>query len=378
MPLHHQDGSRAAPRLMPAAPRPAAAARLVRPPRRDAALARRRPARRADPYSVWLSEIMLQQTTVATVGPVLPAFRRALADDRGVGGSAARRRAARLAGPRLLRARAQSARCARGRHANDHGGTLPGQRRRRCWRCRASAPTPRRPSPPSPSGAGGRASTAMWSASWRGCSGSRAPLPDSKPLLYATGRQPDAGLPSRRPCAGDDGPRCHNLRAAEAEMHAVPVAVDACAGMDVAESLPRKRPKTAEADAPGRRLLAGARRWRRAVAPPPGERAAGRHGRGAVERLGRGAASGRVDARAGPVAGRDRGAVGAAGQVATPSPIFISSSSCAHRAGERCRPAGLRVVPARRFRRPRTADRDEEGRQARADACLTRSGPAGV
>lgn len=32
------------------------------------------PGRRADPYRVWLSEIMLQQTTVATVGPYFEAF----------------------------------------------------------------------------------------------------------------------------------------------------------------------------------------------------------------------------------------------------------------------------------------------------------------
>src|SRR5712692_9258715 len=32
------------------------------------------PGRRADPYLVWLSEIMLQQTTVATVGPYFDRF----------------------------------------------------------------------------------------------------------------------------------------------------------------------------------------------------------------------------------------------------------------------------------------------------------------
>ena len=34
----------------------------------------RRPARRADPYRVWLSEIMLQQTTVKTVAPYYARF----------------------------------------------------------------------------------------------------------------------------------------------------------------------------------------------------------------------------------------------------------------------------------------------------------------
>ena len=32
------------------------------------------PGERADPYRVWLSEIMLQQTTVATVGPYFESF----------------------------------------------------------------------------------------------------------------------------------------------------------------------------------------------------------------------------------------------------------------------------------------------------------------
>lgn len=32
------------------------------------------PGEKADPYRVWLSEIMLQQTTVKTVGPYFQAF----------------------------------------------------------------------------------------------------------------------------------------------------------------------------------------------------------------------------------------------------------------------------------------------------------------
>ena len=35
---------------------------------------RARKGERADPYAVWLSEIMLQQTTVATVGPYFTGF----------------------------------------------------------------------------------------------------------------------------------------------------------------------------------------------------------------------------------------------------------------------------------------------------------------
>jgi A/G-specific adenine glycosylase len=41
---------------------------------------RARPGERADPYRVWLSEIMLQQTTVATVGPYFEKFLARFAD----------------------------------------------------------------------------------------------------------------------------------------------------------------------------------------------------------------------------------------------------------------------------------------------------------
>ena len=53
------------------------------------------PGERADPYRVWLSEIMLQQTTVKAVAPYYCDVPRALADRRSAGRGAARRRAAR-------------------------------------------------------------------------------------------------------------------------------------------------------------------------------------------------------------------------------------------------------------------------------------------
>ena len=68
-----------------------------------------------DPYAVWLSEIMLQQTTVAAVKAYLRAVPRALAGCRGAGGGAARGRAEGMGGPRLLRPRPQPARLRAGR-----------------------------------------------------------------------------------------------------------------------------------------------------------------------------------------------------------------------------------------------------------------------
>ena len=49
---------------------------LVRPPPAGSAVARHAGSKRADPYHVWLSEIMLQQTTVVTV--VIPYFAKVL------------------------------------------------------------------------------------------------------------------------------------------------------------------------------------------------------------------------------------------------------------------------------------------------------------
>src|SRR6266849_9311447 len=46
------------------------------------------PGRRADPYLVWLSEIMLQQTTVATVGPYFDRFVARFPNIRALAGAA--------------------------------------------------------------------------------------------------------------------------------------------------------------------------------------------------------------------------------------------------------------------------------------------------
>ena len=67
------------------------------------------PGMRPDPYRVWLSEIMLQQTTVANCRPIFRPIRGALARYFGAGRSLARRRPAALAGARLLRPRPQPA-----------------------------------------------------------------------------------------------------------------------------------------------------------------------------------------------------------------------------------------------------------------------------
>ena len=68
------------------------------------------PGEPADPYRVWLSEIMLQQTTVKAVSPRYASVPQALARCRGARPRRARRSPRRLGRARLLRPRAQSAR----------------------------------------------------------------------------------------------------------------------------------------------------------------------------------------------------------------------------------------------------------------------------
>ena len=97
---------------------------------------RARSGERADPYRVWLSEIMLQQTTVKAVAPYYARFLAALSDRRAARRRAARRRAEAVGRARLLRARPQPAclRAGRGgaarrpisRHRRRSCATLPG------------------------------------------------------------------------------------------------------------------------------------------------------------------------------------------------------------------------------------------------------------
>ena len=115
---------------------------------------------RTPPYLVWLSEIMLQQTTVATVGdyfrrfverwPTVEALAEAPLDERALG----------LGRPRLLRPRPQSP-CLRPRRGRAPWRALSPRTRRACWPCPASAATRPAPSAPSPSTSRPRRSTAM-------------------------------------------------------------------------------------------------------------------------------------------------------------------------------------------------------------------------
>ena len=94
------------------------------------------PGVRPDPYRVWLSEIMLQQTTVEAVKPYFRAFVERWPDVDGSGRAPIRRRDEGVGRARLLFARPQPA-CLRrdrgrrarrplSRHRGRRCGTLPG------------------------------------------------------------------------------------------------------------------------------------------------------------------------------------------------------------------------------------------------------------
>ena len=103
------------------------------------------PGKRADPYRVWLSEIMLQQTTVKAVIPFYLRFLARWPTVDGARRGAARRRARRLGGARLLLPRAQPAQMRRRRCARSRRSVFPAPSPS-CRSCPASVPTQRPPS----------------------------------------------------------------------------------------------------------------------------------------------------------------------------------------------------------------------------------------
>ena len=116
-----QDASVA--RRVPAAAARGRSPRLVRPPSARAAVARATPGEVPDPYRVWLSEIMLQQTTVKAVAPYFVRFLARWPDVQALAAAPLDDVLQALGRARLLRARAQSA-CLR------QGGGRASRRRR--------------------------------------------------------------------------------------------------------------------------------------------------------------------------------------------------------------------------------------------------------
>jgi adenine-specific DNA glycosylase len=127
---------------------------------------------RADPYRVWLSEVMLQQTTVAAVRPYFASFlaRFPTLEALAVAPTEAVMQAWAGLGY-YSRARNLHA-CAKA-VMEEHGGRFP-RTEAGCAASRGSAPTRPRRLPPSPSTSPRPRSTATWSGSWPACSSSKS------------------------------------------------------------------------------------------------------------------------------------------------------------------------------------------------------------
>ena len=213
---------------------------------------RARAGRRTEPYRVWLSEIMLQQTTVATVGDY---FRRFLERWPTVEALAARRSttcsrpgpaSATTPAPAISMPAPQAV-------AARHGGRFP-EAKRACWPCPASAPTRRRRS---------RAIAFDQPASAVDGNVERViarlfaietPLPDAKPEIRArAGRL----VPQQR--AGDYAQAMMDLGATVCTPRrprcVICPLMTGCRArkLGIAEDLPRRLPKATK---PGRRGLA--------------------------------------------------------------------------------------------------------------------------
>ena len=231
--------------------------------------------------------MMLQQTTVVAVAPLLRTLSRALARHRRAGRGRARRGAARLARARLLRPGPQHACLRRARSSRgmadispNRGGvarSLPGIGAYTAAAIAAIA-FDRNAAPMD--GNVERVIARLFAVA--------TPLPDAKPELHrlAASLVPQRALRRLRP--GDDGSGRDDLHAEDAALRALPVA----------RAVPRprrrhrrepagaaRRPR--EADAVRRRLLGGAARRRGAAAPPAGEGPARRHDGGALDAVAR-------------------------------------------------------------------------------------------
>ena len=181
------------------------------------------PGETPDPYRVWLSEIMLQQTTVAAVKPYLS----------GGSSSAGRRVAALAAAPleEVLQAWAGLGYYARARNLHACAQAvvdaarraLPRRPRRSSASFPASAPTRRPRSPRSPSTSRPRRSTAMSSGSVARLFTRRGAAPEGEAGDPGARRGARPGRPAGRFRAGADGSRRHDLHAEAAGLRALPL-----------------------------------------------------------------------------------------------------------------------------------------------------------
>ncbi len=242
------------------------------------------PGEAADPYHVWLSEIMLQQTTVKAVGPYYAKFLARWPDVESL-----------AAAPLddVLRAWAGLGYYARARNlhacakavAGEHGGRFPGNedelaRAARHRRLHRGGDRGHRVRPPR--GGDRRQHRAGDRAALR----NRSRIAGGEVRNPRPGRDAGAGAARRRFHPGDDGPRRHDLHAEAAGLRHLSM------GRCVRGQSPRRRRDVSAQGAEGRRqdalrriVRGDARRRSRTGPDPAGEGPARRHDRGAFDRL---------------------------------------------------------------------------------------------
>ena len=311
-----------------------------------------------DPYRVWLSEVMLQQTTVVAVAPY---YRDFVHRWPGVHDLAA----ARL--DQVLHAWQSLGYYARARnywlaHAWSWPRVGASPKPKRAFApFPGSAPIPPPRSPPSPF----RLRPPRWTATWCGSVARLFAVADRLPGARSRIDRLAASLtPARRP--GDFAQAMMDLGASvctvrEPACGACPWRGH-CAGRRSGrpEAFPVKAPKGRISDPPRRGLLGGPPGWRRPVAPPPGERALGRHDGGALDGMARGSLEPGRSPRGGAAGGR----VAAAARRGAPHLHPLSPGSC-RAGGTRRRRRGRALVPRGPYPGPRAADGDEEGDPSR-------------
>ena len=148
--------------------------------------------RTRDPYCIWLSEIMLQQTQVATVIPYYERFVRQFADVRALASAPIESVMACWAGLGYYSRAHNLHRCAQ-QIAASHGGEFP-RSVEFSHNCRVLAARPRRRSPRLLSASVPRSSTATSSACWRDISASKA-IRAAPRLSESFGNAPSACCP---------------------------------------------------------------------------------------------------------------------------------------------------------------------------------------
>ena len=179
-----------------------------------------------DPYRIWLSEIMLQQTQVAAVIPYFPRFIAALSRHRQPG--RAQREDDVLAHWSGLGYYARARNLHRAAHM-DRGAAWRSISRgssRILSRCRGSAAPPPARSRSSPSARATRSSTATSSECWRGISASKG-IPGDKKVENRLWEHAGALLPGtrgRNVHAGPDGPRSTVSARGVARLRVLPAA----------------------------------------------------------------------------------------------------------------------------------------------------------